>query len=53
MKEIKTINEIKRPDKHERKLARNSYSSRFRLSTVKNRPAEIEIEETGEKRYSR
>jgi excisionase family DNA binding protein len=47
---METINEIKRPSKQERKFAHESYSSL--LSTivrVKTDPAEIEIEETGEK----
>jgi excisionase family DNA binding protein len=50
VKKMETINEIKRPSKQERKFAQESYSSL--LSTivrVKTDPAEIEIEETGEK----
>lgn len=47
---MKTINEIKRPDKHERKLAQNSYSSLISaIDRLKTDQAEIEIEETGEK----
>ena len=45
-----TINEIKRPDKQERKLAQNSYSSLISaIDRLKTDRAEIEIEETGEK----
>jgi excisionase family DNA binding protein len=45
-----SINEIKRPNKQERKFAQESYSSlRSTMVRVKTDPAEIEIEETGEK----
>ena len=45
-----TINEIKRPDKQERKLAQNSYSSLISaIDRLKTDRAEIEIEETGAK----
>jgi len=45
-----TINEIKRPDKQERKLAQNSYSSLISaIDRLKTDQAEIEIEETGAK----
>ena len=45
-----TINEIKRPDKQERKLAQNSYTSLISaIDRLKTDRAEIEIEETGAK----
>jgi len=45
-----SINEIKRFSKQERKFAQESYSSlRSTMVRVKTDPAEIEIEETGEK----
>jgi excisionase family DNA binding protein len=47
---MKTINEIKRPNKHERKLAQKSYSSLISaIDRLKTDRAEIEIEETQEK----
>ena len=47
---MKTINEIKRPNKHERKLAQKSYSSLISaIDRLKTDQAEIEIEETQEK----
>ena len=47
---METINEIKRPDKQERKLAQNSYSSLISaIDRLKTDRAEIEIEETGAK----
>ena len=47
---METINEIKRPDKQERKLAQNSYTSLISaIDRLKTDRAEIEIEETGAK----
>jgi excisionase family DNA binding protein len=47
---MESINEIKRLSKQERKFAEESYSSlRSTMVRVKTDPAEIEIEETGEK----
>ena len=47
---METTNEIIKPDKRERKLAQNSYSSLISaIDRLKTDQPEIEIEETGEK----